>query len=91
MRFLLKVRVNLETMRAFGAALQKGELDRSCVRGETVCLKDDPAVGYSVWETVSREEFDLKFDPWRAYYDAVEVREAISPNEAMTMLYRKKR
>jgi hypothetical protein len=88
MLFQVKVRVNLAKMAEFGQKLQSGELDRSCIRGETHCLKSDPAVGFSIWETDSKNEFDVKFAPWRTYYDAVEVNEVITPVEAMTRLFK---
>jgi hypothetical protein len=89
MLFQVKVRVNLAKMAEFGQKLQKGELDRSCIRGETHCLKNDPAVGFSIWEAESRIEFDSKFSAWRNYYDDVEVNEVITPVEAMTSLFKK--
>ncbi len=90
MLFQVKVRVNIAKMAEFGEKLQKGELDRSCIRGETHCLKNDPAVGFSIWEADSKNEFDTKFAPWRYYYDTVEVNEVITPIEAMTRLFKKK-
>jgi len=89
MTFLVKVRVNIKTMMEFGQKLQKGELDRSCIKGETYCIKDDPAVGYSIWEAKTREEFDEKFNPWKQYYEETEVTEVISPGEAMKLLLSK--
>lgn len=67
MKYLVRVRVNLVTMTEFGQRLQKGELDRSCIRGETFCLEDDPAVGFSVWEAESDEKFDSVFKSWKPY------------------------
>jgi hypothetical protein len=86
MKLLVKVRVNLKTMMGFGQKLQNGELDRSCIRGETYCIKDNPAVGYSIWEAKTRKEFDEKFNPWKQYYLETKVTEIISPNEAMKLL-----
>jgi hypothetical protein len=86
MKFLVKVRVNASTMAEFAKALGAGKLDRGAIRGETHCLKDDPAVGYSIWETASREEFDSRFGPWRRFYREVEVAQVISPQEAMERL-----
>ncbi len=86
MHFQVKVRVDVSRMMEFGQKLQKNELDRNCIRGETYCLKDDPAVGFSVWEADSRPEFDEKFAPWRRYYSEVEVNEVITPMEAMGAL-----
>ena len=87
MFFQVKVRVNRARMGEFGQKLQAGALDRSCIRGETYCLKNDPAVGYSIWEASSEREFEAKFSPWRAYYSSVEVREVFSPMEAMKLLF----
>ncbi len=89
MTFQVKVKVNVSTLKAFAAALQNGELDNSKVRGETWCLKDDPAVGYSVWETTDRQDFDARFNPWRRYYDQVEIKEVTTPKEAMMALFGK--
>ncbi len=89
MKFLVKVRVDLKTMMEFGQKLEKGELDRSCVMGETYCIKNDPAVGYSIWEAEDENEFDMKFIPWKKYYEEVEVDEVLSPNEAMKILISK--
>ena len=87
MLFQVKVRVNPTKMAEFGQKLQQGVLDRSCIRGETHCLKNDPAVGFSIWEVSSQAEFDKKFSPWRNYYDEVEISEVITPTEAMTILF----
>ncbi len=87
MVFQVKVRVNLAKMAEFGQKLQNGELDRSCIRGETHCLKDDPAVGFSIWESDSKADFEKKFNPWRNYYSQVEINELITPMEAMSVLF----
>jgi hypothetical protein len=89
MVFQVKVRVKLSTLQQFAAALQKGALDNTRVKGETWCLKEDPAVGYSVWETTDRQDFNRRFNPWREYYDQVEVREVTTPKEAMVALFGK--
>jgi hypothetical protein len=86
MKYLVKVKVNVSTMMEFGQKLQKGELDRSCIRGETHCLKDDPSVGLSIWEAETKGEFEQKFNQWKLYYSNVEIKEVISPNEAMKLL-----
>lgn len=85
----VKVRVDVSTMMEFGQKLQRGELDRSCIRGDTHCLKDDPAVGFSIWEVASRTEFESKFGPWRQFYSEVETSELITPMEAMGALITK--
>jgi hypothetical protein len=89
MLFQVKVRVNLAKMAEFGQKLQRGELDRSGIRGETYCLKNDPAVGFSIWEADTKSEFDSKFAAWRNYYDDVEVNEVITPLEAMMRLFKR--
>jgi hypothetical protein len=88
MLFQVKVRVNILKIAEFAQKLQKDELDRSCIRGETYCLKSDPAIGFSIWEAYSRNEFDTKFAPWRNYYDDVEVNQVITPLEAMVSLFK---
>ncbi len=86
MRYLVKVRVDVAKMAEFGRALQSGELDRSCIRGETHCLLEDPAVGFSVWEAESRDEFERRFTGWRPFYSEVDFRQVVSPGEAMVLL-----
>jgi len=86
MKFLVKVRVDRATMMDFGLMLQGGELDRSCIRGETYCIKNDPTVGYSIWEAESAEQFEKHFGPWRRYYSEVAVTEVVSPGEALTLI-----
>lgn len=87
MRFLVKVKVNKAKLKAFGEILQNNGLDRSCIRGETFCLEEDPAVGYSIWEAESRNEFDEKFRNWKEFYSEADIREVISPKEAMMRLF----
>jgi hypothetical protein len=87
MLFQVKVRVDIAKMAEFGQKLQKGELDRSCIRGDTHCLRSDPAVGYSIWEAESRDEFDARFASWRNFYRDVDVREVITPMQAMNALF----
>ena len=89
MFFLVKVRVNLKTMMEFVEKLQKGELHRSCIRGETYCIKDDPSVGYSIWEIQDKVDFEKRFNPWKTFYEETEVVEVISPGEAMKLLVAK--
>ncbi|HET6452685.1 MAG TPA: hypothetical protein VFI08_15305 [Spirochaetia bacterium] len=88
MTFLVRVRVKQSTLNEFAAALRARALDNSRVRGETWCRKNEPAVGYSVWETPDRRDFDARFDPWRRYYEQVEITEVISPADAMKALLR---
>jgi len=86
MLFQVKVRVDVTRMAEFGAKLQAGALDRSAIRGETYCLADDPAVGYSVWESADEASFQRRFEGWRPYYAEVDVRPVIAPIEAMRRL-----
>jgi hypothetical protein len=86
MRFLVKVRVDVGKIAEFGSALGQGLLDRSMIKSETYCLKEDPAVGYSVWEAADRAAFEERFSSWRPYYAAVEAREVVGPAEAMKLL-----
>jgi hypothetical protein len=88
MRYLVRVRVDVAKMAEFGAMLQGNRLDRSAIRGETYCLSEDPAVGYSVWETEDRVAFDALFSAWKPYYLEAEIRELITPAEAMRLLAR---
>jgi hypothetical protein len=86
MLFQVKVRVNVNKLTEFAQKLLMGELDRSCIRGETYCLKSDPAVGYSIWEAESMEDFETKFSAWKDYYTEASVEEVINPMQAMLAL-----
>jgi len=88
MHYLVKVRVDVVKMSEFGAMLQGNRLDRSAIRGETYCLGEDPAVGYSVWEAEDRAAFDALFSAWKPYYSEAEIRELITPAAAMKLLAR---
>jgi hypothetical protein len=84
--FQVRVRVDVSRMAEFGAKLKTNTLDRSAIRGETYCLADDPAVGFSVWEAADVPSFESLFAPWRPYYSEVEARPLIAPMEAMRRL-----
>jgi hypothetical protein len=88
MYFQVRVRVDITRMAEFGTRLGEGSLDRSAIRGETYCLADDPAVGFSVWEARDRAELEAIFAGWKRYYTETEVRPLITPAEAMMQLAR---
>jgi hypothetical protein len=88
MHYLVKVRVDVAKMPEFGALLRANRLDRSAIRGETYCLREDPAVGYSVWEAEDRAAFDALFSAWKPYYSEADIRELITPAESMRLLAR---
>ena len=86
MLFQVRVRVDVGTMAEFGRQLQAGALDRSAIRGETYCLAEDPAVGFSVWEAPDLDAFEAAFAAWRPFYSETDVRPLITPAEAMRRL-----
>jgi len=86
MLFQVRVRVDVGKMAEFGRKLQTGALDRSAIRGETYCLAEDPAVGFSVWEAPDLDAFEAVFSAWRPYYSEAEVRPLVTPAEAMRRL-----
>jgi hypothetical protein len=88
MFFQIKVRVDVAKMAEFGQKLGGGQLDRSAIRGETYCLADDPAIGFSVWEAADPAALDEVLSPWKPYYSEVEARPLITPAEAMSRLAR---
>lgn len=88
MYFQVRVRVDVARMAEFGAELSRGSLDRSAIRGETYCLADDPAVGFSVWEAPDAARFEAVFSAWKPYYSETEIRPLITPAEAMKLLAR---
>jgi hypothetical protein len=86
MLFFVKVRIDLNKMPELGKKLQTGELDRSNIIS-TYCLKDDPAVGMSIWECDTIEEFEAKFKPHKIYYSEIlEILPVITPNESQKIL-----
>jgi len=88
MYFQVKVRVDVAKTAEFGTKLREGALDRSAIRGETYCLADDPAVGFSIWEAPDGAEFEAVFAAWRPYYAETDIRPLITPAEAMARLAR---
>jgi hypothetical protein len=86
MIYLVKVKVDPDKLVEFGSSLRNNDLDRSCIRGETYCHEEDPAVGFSIWEAEDDNVFNLAFDPWRAFYSETEIRKLITPVEAMNRL-----
>jgi hypothetical protein len=86
MIFQVRVRVDVTTMAEFGRQLETGALDRSLIRGDTYCLADDPAVGFSVWEAPNLDAFEAAFAAWRPYYTETDVRPLITPAVAMRLL-----
>jgi hypothetical protein len=84
-QLLVKVRVDWARTAEFGRRLEAGELDRSAIRA-TYCLKEDPAVGFGIWEVADEAEFAPRFEAWRRYYESVEVREVVTPHQAMRLL-----
>ncbi len=86
MYFQVKVRVDVARLAEFASRLQASSLDRRAIRGETYCLADDPAVGWSVWEAQDRTALEAVLTGWRPYYSEVEVRPVITPGEALRRL-----
>ncbi len=89
MKFLIKATVNPATLSEFGQKLQAGQLNRSLIKSETYCLKDQPNVGYSIREAETLDELEGIFNAWRQYSLEAEISEVISPSEAMRLMYEK--
>jgi hypothetical protein len=83
--FLVKVRVDISKMAEFGKRIVNSEFDNSSIKS-TFCLKNDPTVGYSIWETKDEAEFDKKFDPYTPYYKEVEIFPVVLPTEAQELI-----
>jgi hypothetical protein len=88
MFFLVKVRVDVTRMAEFGKKIANREFDNSSTKW-TFCVKDDPTVGYSVWETEGEAEFEKKFGPYRPYYEEVEISQVVLPTEAQALIVKK--
>ena len=85
----IKVKVKISAVKEFAAKLMSGQLDRTAIIGETYCEKNDPAVGISYWQVDDMEEFENKFSLWKQFYETYEVKEVITPKEAMFSLFTK--
>ncbi len=85
MFFLVRVRVDVTKLAEFGRRIAAREFDSGSTRW-TFCLKGDPTVGYSIWETASEAEFERKFGPYRPYYREIEVSEVVTPAEAQALI-----
>ncbi|QTL99007.1 hypothetical protein GM661_14075 [Iocasia frigidifontis] len=89
MLFLAKVRIDEKKIVELGKKLETGELDKSNIQ-MTHCLKDDPAVGISIWEVEDSEIFEEKFAPFKEYYEEIyEISPVVLPEESMKMLMNK--
>ncbi len=84
---LVRVRVDVARMAEFGRRIAGREFDGSSTRW-TYCLRDDPTVGYSLWETEDEAEFERKFGPYRPYYAEIEIRPVVTPAEAQALIMR---
>ena len=86
MRYLVKVRVNLNNTPISGACCRLETWDRSAsgVR-RTVCGRI-PAVGFSLWEADGRDELNGDLPAGGPFYSEVESGEVESPGEAMVLL-----
>lgn len=84
--YLVKVRINIDFMAELGQKLQTGELDTSMILF-TYCLKDDPAVGVSLWKADDKDHFDKLFGPHKKYYkELIDIHEVVMPEESMKLL-----
>lgn len=86
MLFLAKVRIDEGKIMELGKKLETGELDKSNIK-ITHCLKEDPAVGVSIWEADTKESFEAKIAPFKEYYKEIyEISQVVLPEESMKML-----
>jgi hypothetical protein len=82
---LIRVRVDVSKLAEFGRRIANREFDNSSTRW-TFCLKGDPAVGYSIWETETEAELERKLGPYRPYYQEVEISRVVPPAEAQALI-----
>jgi hypothetical protein len=86
MFFFVKVRIDTSKMMEFGQKLQNGVLDTSHTI-MTYCVKDDPTVGISFWQSDSQKKFEEAFAGHREYYkDVIEIVPVLTPLEAMKLI-----
>ena len=86
--FMVKVRVDLNKIPEFGKKIANREFDNSSIKS-TYCLKDDPEVGYSIWEVKDEAEFEKKFNPYRPYHKEIEIFSVVLPAEAQKLIMQK--
>jgi hypothetical protein len=87
--FFVKVRIDTTKMMEFGQKLQSGELDTSHTI-MTYCVKDDPTVGISFWQSDSQKSFEEVFAQHRRYYkEVVEIIPVTTPSNAMILIIEK--
>ncbi len=85
---LVRVRVDVTKLAEFGKKIANREFDNSSTKW-TFCIKNDPTVGYSIWETKDEAEFEKKFGPYRPYYAEVEVSPVVLPAEAQALILKR--
>lgn len=85
MFFLVRVRVDVTKLVEFGTKVANREFDNSSTRW-TYCLKDDPTVGFSIWETEDEAELEKKLGPYRPYYKEIQISRVVLPTEAQALI-----
>ena len=86
MFFFVKVRIDTSKIMEFGQKLQSGELDTSHTI-MTYCIKDDPTVGISFWQSDNQKSFEEVFASHREYYkEIIETIQVITPMNAMKLI-----
>lgn len=86
MLFYVKVRIDLSQLAVLGQKLATGALDRAPIRC-TYCVRDDLAVGMSIWEAVDPEDFEHKFAPHRDFYaEVMEIIPVVTADESQRLL-----
>lgn len=84
--FIVKVRIDIESLPVLGQKLQSGELKTNMILF-TYCEKDDPTVGISLWIANDREHFDQLFAPHNEHYkEVIDINEVVTPEESMELI-----
>ena len=84
MLFLVKVRVNTDSLFEYGQQLQSGSITTHPL--STYCLADDPEVGLNIWEADDRDSLNEAFAPHAPYSRILEVVPVITAQEAQRLL-----
>ncbi len=86
MLYQVTVRIDKSKVKEFAMKIMMGQLDRSHMISDSYCLKDDPALLWSVWEADSEDELDTILEDWKKYVTEITVTEVIKPKQALFQL-----
>jgi len=89
MLFFVKVKIDLNKLFEFANELASGRLNTNPIK-ITYCLKEEPEIGLSIWESENRQSFDNIFKEHKKFYKEVyEIIPVITADESKEILFNK--